>query len=183
MAVGRIAFMLNNPIAWVYERRATPAAGVNSGRHWIGKSASPGRTAAKISRTGSFSVRQLSTTVVFLFTALMVPVYRALAETTPLGSIEILDLPIYLWTTVGTSLWCGLCLNWPRTKPSCHRNIQFTRQSHNRSRSMIRNAAAHVHVKRRELRVLCDERYVLLIMTAHYDGSFVVSGAGGTCGM
>src|SRR5271157_5936508 len=32
----------------------------------------------------------------------------------------------------------------------------------------------------RALRVLCDERYVLLIMTVHYDGSFVLSGTGGT---
>jgi hypothetical protein len=41
----KITFTL--PVAWVYECRATHAAGVSSGRRWIGRSANPGRTAAK----------------------------------------------------------------------------------------------------------------------------------------
>jgi hypothetical protein len=46
----------------VYECRATHAAGVRSGRHRIGRSAIPGRIAEKWLHTGTFSLRQLSTT-------------------------------------------------------------------------------------------------------------------------
>jgi hypothetical protein len=45
-----------------YECWATHAAGVRSGRRWIGRSANPERTSAKQPRTGSFNLRQLSTT-------------------------------------------------------------------------------------------------------------------------
>jgi Ribonuclease G/E len=36
-----------HPVAWVYECRAAHTAGVRSGRHRIGRSPNPGRTAAK----------------------------------------------------------------------------------------------------------------------------------------
>src|SRR5271157_885333 len=39
-------FHANHPVVWVYECWATHAAGVSSGRRWIGRSANPGRTEA-----------------------------------------------------------------------------------------------------------------------------------------
>src|ERR1022692_2775805 len=52
----------------VYECCATHAAGVRSARRWIGRLASPGRSADKYSRTGSFNLRQLSTTEIIAAT-------------------------------------------------------------------------------------------------------------------
>jgi hypothetical protein len=44
------------------QEEETQAFGVSSGRRQIGRSASPGRIVAKKSRSGSFNLRQLSTT-------------------------------------------------------------------------------------------------------------------------